>query len=49
VRIATAHALENLTGSEVRRRLANDLQHCGALGCVLEPLTWHESTFRHPS
>lgn len=47
VRIPPADSLEDLTSGEVQLRLADCRQHRGALGCVLEPLTWHHSTFRH--
>ena len=49
VRILAPDAFEDLTGGEMRRRLTDDLQHRGALGCVLEPLTWHDLTSRHSS
>ena len=46
VRVSAADTLKNLPSGEVRFRLTDDLQDCGALRCVLEPLTWHYSTFR---
>jgi len=44
--IAAANTLENLASGEMRLRLAHNFQYRGALGCVLEPLTWHDSTSR---
>ena len=47
--ITTTDSLEDLPGGEMRRRLPDNLQHGRTLSCVLEPLTWHDWTFRHPS
>lgn len=47
MRVSTADTFKNLPGGEVRFRQTDDLEDCGALRCVLEPLTWHDSTFRH--